>query len=147
MEGREAPHALGRGRGLSFSLSQKTVCLDAVLVSPCSTQDLVKRSTTGRVLFGATCGPCAHFAQPCPCAQLVLLSSSTRGFQSQGQHAWNSRSGVPVLPGNPLIIQQNTHFSAISWPTPWCPRQGAHCLLWEGLLEALAGSKRITSSH
>lgn len=49
---------------------------------------------------------CAHFTRPCPCTQLVLLSSSTQGFQSQGQHAWNSRSEVPVHLGNPRIIQQ-----------------------------------------
>lgn len=103
------PTCSGEGRGLSFSLSQRTVSWDGVLVACVLPMTWLREGIRGKVLFGATCGPLegvciqkhtfhAHFASPCLCGQLVVLFSSTRDFQSQGQHEWNSRDAVPLLP-------------------------------------------------
>lgn len=74
--GEGGPTCSGRGEGVFLSLSQRTVCSDALLISLCSTQDLVKRRChrEGALLVppvapksvgGRKHTLCAHFTRPC----------------------------------------------------------------------------------
>lgn len=101
------PHVLWGGEGSFFFFVTKDCFLRWCSCSLCSTHDLVKGryQREGALWCGPLEGVCiqkhtfhAHFACPCLCGQLVVLFSSTRDFQSQGQHEWNSRDAVPLLP-------------------------------------------------
>lgn len=150
------PTCSGEGRGLSFSLSQRTVSWDGVLVACVLPMTWLREGIRGKVLFGVAPWKGSVFKSthsmpisPVPACVASWLSFSVPPGTSNPKGNMNGTPGMQFLccPVYPLLIQQSPlQCHPLTWSLHWCPRQGAHCLLKEGLLGALAGSKKIMSS-